>query len=212
MKTIIFIGGATACGKSTLANSLRTSIPNSINYRRHQGFFDIALKNNIPRNEIYNHITSEQVDDWFLRVCDNSDVVISDVHYAIQMSRNGIDNNNNVDIYQSYVPTISIDLLNKMALKNFRVIAVFIACSPEKCLDRALFRYNETKKDFRNISVEDAYIENFAEEEAWNDILSTGLVNGLILNSEKFSVEQLTEQCLEYLKMYEEKSMKKHIL
>lgn len=119
------------------------------------------------------------------------------------MNRNGIDTNNNVDIYQSYVPTISIDLLNKMALKNIRVIAIFIACSPEKCLDRALFRYNESKKDFRNISVEDAYIENFAEEEAWNDVLSTGLVNGLRLNSEQFSVEQLTEQCLEYLKMHE---------
>lgn len=51
------------------------------------------------------------------------------------MNRNGIDTNNNVDIYQSYVPTISIDLLNKMALKNIRVIAIFIACSPEKCLD-----------------------------------------------------------------------------
>ena len=44
MKTLIFIGGATACGKSTLANNLNEKIPNSIKYRRHQGFFDIASK------------------------------------------------------------------------------------------------------------------------------------------------------------------------
>lgn len=42
MKTLIFIGGATACGKSTLANNLHQNIPDSIIYRRYQGFFDIA--------------------------------------------------------------------------------------------------------------------------------------------------------------------------
>ena len=50
MKTLIFIGGATACGKSTLTNSLNEKIPNSIKYRRHQSFFDIASKKSIPKN------------------------------------------------------------------------------------------------------------------------------------------------------------------
>lgn len=209
MKTLIFIGGATACGKSTLANSLNEKIPNSIKYRRHQGFFDIASKKSIPKNEIYRCITSEQVDDWFVNICDNSEVVISDVHYAIQMSRNGIDTNHDVDIHQSYVPTISIDLLNKISSKNIQIVAVFLTCPPQQCLNRAISRYNESKKDFRNISIEDATIENFSEEKEWNNILSTGLVDGLKLNSEKFSVEQLTDQCLEYLKKYEEITLKK---
>ncbi len=209
MKTLIFIGGATACGKSTLANSLNENIPNSIKYRRHQGFFDIASKKNIPKKEIYRCITSEQVDDWFVNICDNSEAVISDVHYAIQMGRNGIDTNHNIDIYQSYVPTISIDLLNKISSKNIQIVAVFLTCSPEQCLNRAISRYNESKKDFRNISIEDASIENFAEEKEWNNILSTGLVDGLKLNSEQFSVEQLTDQVLEYLKKYEEMTLKK---
>lgn len=209
MKTLIFIGGATACGKSTLTDSLNEKIPNSIKYRRYQGFFDIASKKSIPKNEIYKYITSDQVDDWFVRICDNSEVVISDVHYAIQMSRNGIDTNHNIDIYQSYVPTISIDLLNKILSKNIQIVAVFLTCSPEQCLNRAISRYNESKKDIRNISIEDASIENFAEEKEWNNILSTGFVDGLKLNSEQFSVEQLTDQILEYLKKYEEIALKK---
>ena len=209
MKTLIFIGGATACGKSTLTDSLNEKIPNSIKYRRYQGFFDIASKKSIPKNEIYKYITSDQVDDWFVRICDNSEVVISDVHYAIQMSRNGIDTNHNIDIYQSYVPTISIDLLNKILYKNIQIVAVFLTCSPEQCLNRAISRYNESKKDIRNISIEDASIENFAEEKEWNNILSTGFVDGLKLNSEQFSVEQLTDQILEYLKKYEEIALKK---
>lgn len=209
MKTLIFIGGATACGKSTLANSLNKKIPNSIKYRRHQGFFDIASKKSILKNEIYRYITSDQVDDWFVKICDNSEVVISDVHYAIQMSRNGIDTNHDIDIHQIYVPTISIDLLNKILSKNIQIFAVFLTCSPQQCLNRAISRYNEFKKDFRNISIEDATIENFAEEKEWNNILSTGLVDGLKLNSEQFSVEQLTDQVLEYLKKYEEIALEK---
>ena len=74
---------------------------------------------------------------------------------------------------------------------------------------RAISRYNESKKNIRNISIEDAIIEKFAEEKEWNNILSTGFVNGFKLDSEQFSVEQLTEQCLEYLKKYEEKTLKK---
>lgn len=209
MKKLIFIGGATACGKSTLVNSLNESIPNSIKYRRYQGFFDIASQKNISKNEIYEKITSDQVDDWFVDICNNSDVVISDVHYAIQMSRNDIDANHSIDIHESYVPTISTDLLNKISSKNIQVVAIFIACPPEQCLHRAISRYNESKKNIRNISIEDATIENLAEEKEWNNILSTGLVDGLKLNSEQFSVEQLTDQCLEYLKKFEEKTLKK---
>lgn len=209
MKTLIFIGGATACGKSTLADSLYQNIPNSIKYRRYQGFFDIASQKNIPQNEIYKKINSVEVDDWFVNVCKKSDIVISDVHYAVQMNRNGININSNIDIYQSYVPTISNNLLRKILLENIRIVAIFLSCSPNQCLDRAISRYNANQKDIRNISVEDASIERIAEEKEWNNILTTGMVEGLKLDSEQFSVEQLTEQCLEYLKKYEEKVLKK---
>ena len=109
MKTLILIGGATACGKSTLAKNLCRYIHNSIKYRRYQGFLDIALQKNIPKNEVFQKISSVEVDDWFVNVCNNSEVVISDVHYAVQMNRNEM--NTNVNIYQNYVSTISDDLL-----------------------------------------------------------------------------------------------------
>lgn len=209
MKTLILIGGATACGKSTLTNSLHQNISGSIKYRRNQGFFDIAVQRNIPKNEVYKKITSDEVDNWFIDVCKNSDIVISDVHYAIQMNRNGLDVNSNIDIYQCYVPTISNNLLKKLSLENIRIIAIFLSCSPKQCFIRAISRNNENQKDIRNISIEDASIENIAEEKEWNNILATGLVESLKLDSESCSVEQLTNQCLEYLKKCEGKSFKK---
>lgn len=205
MKTLIFIGVATACGKSTLAKNLCKKLPNSIKYRRYQSFFDIALQKNIPENEIFQKITSLEVDDWFVNVCNNSEVVISDIHYAIQMNRNEMDTN--VDIYQNYVSTISNILLTKLSLENIRIIAIFLSCSPLQCFSRAISRYSENKKNIRNISVEDAAMENLAEEKGWNDILDTGLVEGFKLDSEYFSVEQLTDQCLKYLNNIEVKKL-----
>lgn len=209
MKTLILIGGATACGKSTLVKSLYENIPGSIKCRRHQGFFDIALEKNIPKEEMYKKVSSEEVDDWFCNICSKSDVVISDVHYAIQMGRNDIDVNNNIDIYQNYVPTISNDLLRKISSKDIQIIAIFLFCSPKECISRAISRYSKNQKSIRNISIEDATIENYAEKKEWNNILLTGMAEGLILDSELFSVEQLTDQCLECLKKHEEKTLKK---
>jgi len=199
VKTLILIGGATACGKSTLAKNLCRYIPNSIKYRRYQGFFDIAFQKNIPKNEVFQKINSVEVDDWFVNVCNNSEVVISDVHYAVQMDRNEMDTNVNVDIHQNYVSTISDGLLTKLSLKDIRIIAILLSCSPLQCFTRAISRYSENQKNIRNISVEDATIENLAEEKVWNDILATGLVEGFKLDSEQFSVEQVTNQCLKYL-------------
>lgn len=104
---LIFIGGPTACGKSTFVNNLNQNISNSLQYRRYQGFFDIANQKYILEKEIFNSVTSSEVDDWFVSICKNSDIVISDVHYAIQMNRSNL----NVDIYQDYVPTISTELV-----------------------------------------------------------------------------------------------------
>ena len=197
---LIFIGGPTACGKSTFVNNLNQNISNSLQYRRYQGFFDIANQKYILEKEIFNSVTSSEVDDWFVSICKNSDIVISDVHYAIQMNRSNL----NVDIYQDYVPTISTELVQKLILENIQIVAVFLSCSSRECLKRSIDRYNVDGKEVRNISIEDATIENFAEEKEWNNILSTGLVDGLKLDSEQFSVEQLTDQILEYLKKYEE--------
>ena len=86
---------------------------------------------------------------------------------------------------------------------------MFLSCTSRECLNRSVDRYKKNGKEVRNVSIEDAMIESQAEEREWNNILSTGMVDGLKLNSEQFSVEQLTNQCLEYLKKYEEKTLEK---
>lgn len=212
MKSLILIGGPTACGKSTLVKSLNQSISGSVVYRRQQGFFDIAEQKKIPRDEIYSKVSSNEVDDWFVNICKKSSIVISDVHYAIQMSRNGINKNSNIDIHQEYVATISQNLLNKLFINDINVMAIYLYCSPHSCLVRAAARYEINQKDVRNISVEDAIIETYSEEKEWNNIISTNMVDGLKLNSELLSTKELTDQCLEYLEKANEKSSKEMIL
>ena len=146
---LIFIGGPTACGKSTFVNNLNQNISNSLQYRRYQGFFDIANQKYILEKEIFNSVTSSEVDDWFVSICKNSDIVISDVHYAIQMNRSNL----NVDIYQDYVPTISTELVQKLILENIQIVAVFLSCSSRECLKRSIDRYNVDGKEVRNISI-----------------------------------------------------------
>ena len=192
MKTLIFIGGPTACGKSTLADSLQERINNSVKYRRYQGFFDIAKRKNLKEDEIFGSVSSEEVDDWFINICKQSEIVISDVHYAIQMNRDSV----NIDIYQPYVPTLSNDLINKMLAEGIKIIVIFLSCSPEECLTRSIARYSKTKKNIRNISIEDSIIEYLAEEKEWKNIADRDSILGLTLDSETLSVDDLTEQII----------------
>ena len=203
IKTIIFVGGATATGKSTLAKELTKNIDNSINYRRYQGFYDIAKIKNIPEDKIFEKVEPEQVNDWFVEICKNSEITISDTHYAVQMNRNITQDINEFDIYQEYVPTISNDLLIKLVTEDIKVIAILLECSPEQCINRELSRSKEKK--VRNISYEDAIMENIAEEKEWKRIVSTGLVEGIKLNSEIYSIDELVKQCLTNLKSKEKK-------
>ena len=99
--------------RSKKHNFLNEKIEKSIRYRRYQAFFDIANKQGIPESEVFNQISSEAVDDWFVSVCKELGCVISDVHYAVQLGRNNNTNNNEIDIYREYVPTISKELLEK---------------------------------------------------------------------------------------------------
>ena len=66
MKTLIFIGGASATGKSTFARELQNKLNNSVMYRRVQSFYDIAKEKNISEDMIFEKVTSSEVDDYFL--------------------------------------------------------------------------------------------------------------------------------------------------
>lgn len=199
MNLVIFVGGPTACGKSTFTNELSKSLANSKKYRRYQGFFDIGTLRNIPKKEIFKQVTSEQVDDWFIDVCKESKIIISDIHYAVQMNRNNINQQSEVDIYQDYVPTVSKELLNKMFLNNIKVVAIYLSCSSDICYGRAVMRYNNFEKELRTQSLQDAELENVAERREWNNIVLNDSIIGIELNSELYSPEELVNQCLNYL-------------
>lgn len=201
MSLVIFVGGATACGKSTFTNELNNSICGSKKYRRYQGFFDIAVQKGIPKEKIFEQVTSESVDDWFVDVCKDSDIVISDVHYAVQMDRNNdtLGRNQDINIYQEYVPTISKELLQKLIASDIKVIALHLSCSPEICLSRAIGRFNKNEKELRTQSLEDAKLENYAERREWANIAVLDSVKGIELNSEVNFPMDLVSQCLNCL-------------
>lgn len=199
MNLVVFVGGPTACGKSTFTNELNKILTNSKKYRRYQGFFDIGILKNIPKQEVFKQVTSEEVDDWFVNICKETEIIISDVHYAVQMNRNTINQESEVDIYQNYVPTISKELLNKLFLANIKVIVIYLSCSSNICYDRAIMRYNSFEKELRTRSLEDAKLENEAERREWNNILLNNSVVGIELNSELYSPETLVKQCVNYL-------------
>lgn len=192
MGRVIFIGGPTACGKSTFTKELNKSITNSICYRRFQGFYDIARLKNLSSSEIFKQVSSEEVDNWFLEICEQNEIVISDVHYAVQLNRD------NDDIYQEYVPTISKSLINMMLSNNIEIIVVYLSCSPTECLKRAVKRYEQNEKDLRTKSLEDAKLENLAEEKEWRELAHIDSVYSLNLDSEQNLPEELVQQFLEY--------------
>lgn len=200
MNLVIFVGGPTACGKSTFANKLNEILINSKKYRRYQGFFDIGILKGIPKQEIFKQITSKEVDDWFINICKETEIIISDVHYAIQMNRNVINQESKVDIYQEYVPTISQELLSKLLLANIKIVCIYLSCSPKICYNRAIIRFNNSEKELRTQSLQDAKLENTAEKKEWNNILSDNSIIGIELNSELYSSEELVDQILAFLK------------
>lgn len=161
MNKLIFIGGPTASGKTTLVNKLDDFIDNAISYRRVQGFFDIASQKNIDRNDIYKKISSEEVDDHFINICKNHEMVISDVHYAVQLSRAKTED---IDINENYVPTLSDSLIKKLRENKIEITIVYIDCPAEECFKRQINRFKETQKKVRNISIRDTEIENLSEK------------------------------------------------
>lgn len=184
---VIFIGGATASGKSCLTRTLNSLYSGSISFRRVNGFFELAKKQGVEREKALSTISSEDVDDYFVSICRNNHLVFSDVHYAVQMNRN---NNGKVNINDLYVPTISKSLINKLKANNINISVIFMECSPEICYNRAIERYNKGIKEMRNISLIDTQIEILAEKREFLELIDL-CDSHLILNSEQNSTEEL---------------------
>lgn len=194
MKTLVLVGGASASGKSTFVKKLNESIEESISYRRVQAFFDYAKLKNIPKEQTFDYIKSSDADDWFLKVCENNDYVISDVHYALQMDRTFKLDNTGVDIYQNYVPTISSDLINRLLESNIRIIAVHLTYLPNILYKRAINRNKRGERELRAISLQDVELQCFFERNEWLNVINIPGVEHIELNSGLYSAEDLLEQ------------------
>lgn len=193
-KTVIFVGGASASGKSTFVNQLRNCIDGSLAYRRVQAFFDYAEYKKIPREDTFKYIKSHDADEWFLNVCKNNNVIISDVHYALQMNRNFKQTNGEVDIYYPYVPTISPSLISELLNNGINVIAVHISCSIETLYQRAIIRNESGERELRAISLEDVMLQVEAERKEWKNVGSFQGVKSIELDSEIFTTEDMVKQ------------------
>lgn len=195
MNILILVGGPTACGKSTFVKKLSMTLEESKIYRRVQGFFDIGHMRGIDNKDIFDKVTSEDVDDRFVKYCEDNKVVISDVHYAVQMNRNELIQKENDDINENYLPTISKDLLTKLDLANIVVVAVWLECNPETCYKRAIQRFEKSEKVLRTKSIEDAQLESFSEKKSWLEILKNNNVSGIILDSQYMSPTEMAKIC-----------------
>lgn len=194
MKTVVLVGGASASGKSTFTSLLNSNIEGSIEYRRVQAFFDYAELKKIPKEATFKYVNSQNADDWFLKICQNNDYVISDIHYALQMDRNFKTDNIGANIYQEYVPTISFNLINRLLDSDIRIIAVHMYCSNNTLLERAINRNKDGKRELRAISLEDIELQTTAERKEWINVSNISGVEVVELNSELYSPLELVEQ------------------
>lgn len=194
MNKLIFVGGAPGSGKSTFVNMLQECLENAEKYRRVQGFYDLAIEKNIDKNEIFKKISSEEVDLYFYNKVLDNDIVISDIHYAVQMERNVITGANG-NMYSEYVCTLSDNLIKKLIDARVELYAVHISCSPDECYKRAIARFQKNERELRNISIEDAILENNAEKNMWNNIcFKYDCIRRIELRSDMNTPEELCEQ------------------
>lgn len=186
MSTLILIGGATASGKSSLVKSLKEYYPNSYVYRRVQGFYDLARERNISNSEVFKKITPEEVDENFACICNEHELIFSDIHYAVQMNRGNV-----LNVYENYVPTVSKSLIEKLHHCNINVIPIFLDCSPITCFTRAKERFSKGLKEMRDISITDAEIESQAEKREFINL--SKIYKGIIIDSKNNTIDEIVQ-------------------
>lgn len=193
MKRLIFVGGPTGCGKTSFVKSLENILKNVVEYRRVQGFYDLAKERGIQKENIYQMIESSDVDDYFVNKVLDSEILVSDIHYAIQMDRNAITGNDG-SFDSEYVSTLSNDLINKLLNAEVEIYAVFLECSPEISFQRALKRHLDGKRELRNGTLEASVCETNAEKNMWLALCNKYReIKSVKLNSEVYSQDKLAD-------------------
>ena len=202
---LILIGGPEACGKSTLIHSIISQCQVGY-YRRNNAFFDCAKELGIPVEDVYQTVTPEQADRRFVSECLKYSIMISDVHYGVQLYRDqNLALGRVVDsISEDYVPTISNRLLSMCKDYNIYVTAVLLYADVSILLERAVSRRNLDGKILRAVSLEDIQTELQAERHYWEQLRTDSGVNTRMINTSELTPDQIAEQIMNLLHQIKE--------
>ena len=199
MGKLVLVGGPSASGKSTFVKGLNNKYEDSLAYRRVQAFFDIAELKNIPDDQVFKKVLSRDADNWFIEVCKKHVFVISDVHYALQMSRTFKTDNTGANIYQEYVPTISPYLIANLLKSDIDIIAAYLHCPPEVLYERAIRRNKEGQRELRATSIEDVVLQSAAERNEWQNVAKNKDIRSIELNTHLYSNDELVKQFSDFM-------------
>ena len=102
-----------------------------------------------------------------------------------------------INIYQDYVGTISDSLIQKLLASGIEIVAIHLSCNSNTCLKRAKERFNNHEKGLRAKSLLDVELENNAEKREWLKLCSISGVKSLELNSDLMNPNELVDCCLD---------------
>ena len=199
--TVIFIGGASASGKSTFVKELKIYFPSSLSYRRLDAFSDCAEKINCSKDKVFECVSSTDADRQFVEVCSKNECIISDVHYALQVNRDFKSSDNNSNLY---VSTISDDLINTLTTNKTNIIATLITCGEEVLYERALNRFRKGERTMRATSVKDVIMQMKYERLKWFELYQKHDLLPIELDSEHFTPKEMTERFIEIISQNED--------
>ena len=202
---LIFVGGASASGKSTFVKELGKHIPNSIAYRRLDAFQDCAKKIDCPSDKIFEFVSPTDADNQIIDICYNNECVISDIHYALQMNK---DFKSNVK-ERLYVSTISDYLMKNLINNDIIVIAVYINCDTIVLYNRAMNRFNKGIREMRSKNLSEVEEQKKYERLKWLELVKKYNISLVELDSQNNSPLEMVEEFIN--KTDEEYNVKKLI-
>lgn len=190
---LILIGGAAASGKDTLIEAFRKVVPDVGYYRRINAFFDCASEWGIDIQAVYEKVSPDEANKRFVTECAKYRVMISDVHYAVQMKRDRdfLLRGKSGDINENYVPTISYELCAMLEKASIRTTAVLLYADAQTLFDRAVNRKMRGEKELRAVSLVDVERELRWERCYWEELLNNFGVRGLSWDTSRTSSEEI---------------------